>query len=65
MATLKKSKVIRIVPIDEDIWLESVKLEWEHRSPADRVVVAVAKRSQAAIITADQKIASFYSLVIW
>ncbi|WP_333030255.1 MULTISPECIES: PIN domain-containing protein [unclassified Microcoleus] len=65
IATLKKSNVIRIVPIDEDIWLESVKLEWEHRDPADRVVVAVAKRSQAAIITADQKIASFYSLVIW
>ena len=65
IATLKKSNVIRIVPIDEDIWLESVKLEWEHRDPADRVVVAVAKRNQAAIITADQKIASFYSLVIW
>lgn len=26
IATLKKSNVIRIVPIDEDIWLESVKL---------------------------------------
>jgi len=65
IATLKKSNVIRIVPIDEDIWLESVKLEWEDRDPADRVVVAVAKRSQAVIITADQKIASFYSLVIW
>ena len=43
----------------------SVKLEWEHRDPADRVVVAIAKRNQAAIITADRKIASFYSLVIW
>jgi PIN domain nuclease of toxin-antitoxin system len=65
IATLKKSNVIRIVPIDEDIWLESVKLEWEHRDPADRLVVAVAQRNQAAIITADRKIASFYSLVIW
>jgi PIN domain nuclease of toxin-antitoxin system len=65
VATLKKSNVVRIIPIDEEIWLESVKLEWEHRDPADRVVVAVAKRNQAAIITADQKIASFYSLVIW
>lgn len=65
IATLKKSNVVGIIPIDEDIWLESVKLEWEHRDPADRVVVAVAKRNQAAIITADRKIASFYSLVIW
>jgi PIN domain nuclease of toxin-antitoxin system len=53
------------IPIDEQIWLESVKLEWEHRDPVDRVVVAVAKKNQAAIITADKKIASFYSLVIW
>lgn len=34
----------------------SVKLEWEHRDPADRVVVAIAKRNQPAIITADRKI---------
>ena len=65
IATLKKSNVVRIIPIDEEIWLESVKLEWEHRDPVDRVVVAVAKVNQAAIITADKKIASFYSLVIW
>ncbi|MBD2775575.1 type II toxin-antitoxin system VapC family toxin [Iningainema tapete] len=65
IATLKQSNVIRIIPIDEEIWLASVKLEWEHRDPADRVVVAVAKKNQAAIITADQKIASFYSFVIW
>ncbi len=65
VATLKKSDVIRIIPIDEEIWLESVKLEWEHRDPADRVVVATAKINRAAIITADRKIASFYSSVIW
>ncbi|WP_414530207.1 type II toxin-antitoxin system VapC family toxin [Nodularia chucula] len=65
VTTLKKSDVIRIIPIDEDIWLESVKLEWEHRDPVDRVVVAVAKTNQASIITSDQKIASFYPLVIW
>lgn len=65
IATLKKSNVIRIVPIDEEIWLESVKLEWEHKDPVDRVVVAVAKINHASIITADRKIADFYPLVIW
>ncbi|MDF5719499.1 MAG: PIN domain-containing protein [Rhizonema sp. PD37] len=53
------------MPIDEEIWLESVKLEWEHRDPVDRVVVAVAKINEASIITADKKIANLYSLVIW
>ena len=65
LAALKKSDAIEIIPIDEEIWLESVKLKWEHRDPADRVVVAIAQRYQAAMITADQKIASFYGSVIW
>ncbi|GAA6618937.1 PIN domain-containing protein [Scytonema sp. NUACC26] len=49
----------------EEIWLESVKLKWEHRDPVDRVVVAVATRNQASLITADREIADFYPLVIW
>ncbi|MGB6300830.1 MAG: type II toxin-antitoxin system VapC family toxin [Rivularia sp. (in: cyanobacteria)] len=65
VASLKKTDVITIVPIDEDIWLESVKLEWQHRDPADRVVVALASRNQAPIITADTQIRNFYSEVIW
>jgi len=65
VASLKKSSVVRIVPIDEDIWLESVKLEWTHRDPADRIVVALASRNQASIITADREIRDFYSEVIW
>ena len=65
VASLKKSSVVNIVPIDEDIWLESVNLEWEHRDPADRVVVALARRNQAPIITADTEIRNFYSNVIW
>ncbi|NJL10185.1 MAG: type II toxin-antitoxin system VapC family toxin [Calothrix sp. SM1_7_51] len=65
LATLKKSDVIRIMAIDEDVWLESVKLEWEHRDPADRVVVAFARKNKAAILTSDKEITSFYSPVIW
>ena len=65
VATLKKSDVARIVPIDGDIWLKSVSLNWSHRDRADRVVVALAEIEQAAIITSDRKITSFYSQVIW
>ncbi len=65
VASLKKSSVVRIIPINEDLWLESVKLEWEHRDPVDRVVVALAKSNQASIITADREIIDFYSDVIW
>ena len=65
VATLKKSDVVQIIPIDEDIWLKSVSLDWTHRDPADRVVVALAEITQAAIITSDRQIKSFYSKVIW
>ncbi|MEL6458743.1 MAG: type II toxin-antitoxin system VapC family toxin [Cyanobacteria bacterium J06621_15] len=65
VSCLKKSDVIAIVPIDEDIWFESVNLEWEHRDPSDRVVVALASINQAPIITADTEIRKFYSNVIW
>ncbi|WP_042341413.1 type II toxin-antitoxin system VapC family toxin [Calothrix sp. PCC 7507] len=65
VASLKKSSVVSIVPIDEDVWLESVKLEWGHRDPVDRVVVALARSNQASILTADREIRNFYSDVIW
>ena len=65
VAVLKKSDVVTIVPINEDIWLKSVSLDWSHRDPADRVVVALAEIEQAAIMTSDRKILSFYSQVIW
>ena len=54
VATLKKSDVVQIIPVDEHIWLKSVKLNWTHRDPADRVVVALAEIEQAAIITSDR-----------
>ncbi|MEH1889177.1 MAG: PIN domain-containing protein [Nostoc sp.] len=65
VVTLKKSSAVEIVPIDENIWMESVNLEWGHRDLVDRVVVALSKSNQAAIITADKEIANFYSEVIW
>ncbi|KPQ40447.1 MAG: hypothetical protein HLUCCO16_02410 [Phormidium sp. OSCR] len=65
VAALKQSDVVKILPINEDIWLKTVQLEWDHRDPADRVVVAIAQMTDSSIITADTKIAQFYSSIIW
>ncbi len=62
---LQKSDVITIIPIDENLWLESVALEWSHKDPADRVIVALAQKYQADLITADKIIMGFYDSVIW
>ncbi|MEL6553943.1 MAG: type II toxin-antitoxin system VapC family toxin [Cyanobacteria bacterium J06621_11] len=65
LVALKQSNAIRIIPINADIWMKSVSLDWTHKDPADRVVVAMAKSYQAPIITSDQKIRDFYSDIIW
>jgi len=65
LEALQKSDVITIIPIDENLWLESVALEWSHKDPADRVIVALAQKYQADLITADKIIMEFYNFVIW
>ncbi|MGB5595441.1 MAG: type II toxin-antitoxin system VapC family toxin [Crocosphaera sp.] len=62
---LQQSDVISIIPIDENLWLKSVTLEWEHKDPAERLIVALAEQYNASIITKDQKIRGFYTSVIW
>ncbi|MGL5035586.1 MAG: type II toxin-antitoxin system VapC family toxin, partial [Microcystaceae cyanobacterium] len=42
--TLFRSDVLQIIPIDVDLWVDSVNLDWEHRDPTDRVVVALANQ---------------------
>jgi PIN domain nuclease of toxin-antitoxin system len=63
--TLQRSEVIQIVPIDTSLWVDSVNLDWEHRDPADRVVVALAQKYQAKLITKDNVIRDFYALTVW
>lgn len=65
VSRLKKSDVVKIVPVDADILLKSVDLEWIHRDPVDRIMVAMALNQSCSIITKDSKIREFYSEVIW
>jgi PIN domain nuclease of toxin-antitoxin system len=40
-------------------------LDWDHRDPADRVVVALATQRQARLITKDSVINDFYLATVW
>lgn len=55
------SKAFDIIDIDTDLWLEAVRLDWEHKDPADRLIVAYAKYYNYSIATTDLKIKSFYN----
>lgn len=63
--TLLRSDVVRVVPIDVGLWVDSVRLDWGHRDPADRVVVALAASHGARLITKDAVIKEFYGLTVW
>lgn len=44
---------VELVPTDASIWLRAAELEWDHRDPADRVIVATAQLRGVPILTKD------------
>ncbi len=62
---LRRTNVIEIVPVDETIWLENVALDWDHKDPADRTIVATARLKKLPILTVDRSISTFYKETIW
>ena len=56
---------LEILPVDHHVWLKNLSLDWDHRDPADRTIVAQAKLGGLPIITSDEKIRGFYTKCIW
>ena len=62
---LKQLDGFKFLPVDESIWIESLNLDWNHRDPADRVIVATAKKLQLPLVTNDKAIREFYRKTVW
>jgi len=63
---LERSNLVELVPVDTSIWLDSLALAWEHRDPADRVIVATALRKRVPLLTKDEVIrASRLVTTVW
>lgn len=63
---VKRTGAVRIVPVDEMIWLRSLALKWKHPDPADRVVVATALACEAPLLTKDAKMRRWHGVeTIW
>lgn len=56
---------LTILPITGETWVGNINLQWEHKDPADRTIVATAQLMQSWIVTSDQVITAFYSKVFW
>lgn len=58
---------VRFVPVDNEVAIQSVRLPGEfHPDPADRMIVALARRLSAALVTSDAKIQAYRHVkTIW
>jgi PIN domain nuclease of toxin-antitoxin system len=65
VARLQQLETLEILPVDVQTWLENLELDWDHRDPADRTVVALASRFGCPLVTSDQTIAGYYPETVW
>ena len=63
---LERGGVVRLLPVDVSIWLKSAELDWEHRDPADRVIVASAMLQGVPVLSKDDIIRGFEDVAtVW
>jgi len=62
---LQQLEKLDILPVEVETWLLNMTLDWQHRDPADRTIVATALRLNCPLITSDQAVRSFYQGSIW
>lgn len=63
---IERSAAVELVPVTTELWLRSLALAWDHRDPADRVIVATALARGVPVLTRDEPIrASGVVATIW
>jgi PIN domain nuclease of toxin-antitoxin system len=67
LAQVQRFRPMEFIPVDNEIGIEAVSLPGEfHNDPADRIIVATARKFGAPIITADDKILGYRHVrTIW
>lgn len=53
------------LPVGTRNRIDSVELDWDHRDPADRMIVATAALHASPIVTSNTVIRDFYSQTVW
>ncbi|MCX4157787.1 MULTISPECIES: type II toxin-antitoxin system VapC family toxin [Paraburkholderia] len=67
LATVSAIEAVRFIPVDVEIATKSVDLPGEfHRDPADRMIVATARKFAVPLVTKDEKIRAYPHIkTIW
>ncbi|WP_439537871.1 type II toxin-antitoxin system VapC family toxin [Methyloversatilis sp.] len=65
--TLSQIDAVQFVPVDGEIAVKSVQLPGDfHKDPADRIIVATARKFAAPLVSADEKIRAYpHVRAIW
>ncbi|HET6923041.1 MAG TPA: type II toxin-antitoxin system VapC family toxin [Anaeromyxobacteraceae bacterium] len=50
---------VELLAVDTRTWLRSLALDWDHRDPADRVIVATALLRGLPVLTKDASLRAF------
>ena len=67
LAAVADIEAVRFVPVDPEIAVKSVELPGEfHKDPADRMIVATARKFSVSLVTKDEKIRAYAHVrTIW
>lgn len=67
LSTVAKIETVQFVPVDVEISLRAVDLPGEfHKDPADRMIVATARKLAVPLVTKDEKIRAYAHVkTIW
>ncbi|MBF0492157.1 MAG: type II toxin-antitoxin system VapC family toxin [Deltaproteobacteria bacterium] len=60
-----ESEEAKIINISVQEWFDAIHLDWKHKDPVDRLIVAYAKRQDVPIVTSDKLIKKYYKNVLW
>jgi PIN domain nuclease of toxin-antitoxin system len=65
MTRIESMSGLSILPVDLPIWRQVLALDWDHRDPADRIIVATAMQHHATLLSSDRIIRAFYKQTVW
>ena len=62
---VQRVNALTFVPVDIRVWLRVLDLQWPHRDPADRVIVATAELNGLPLVSSDAEIGKYYAKTVW
>ena len=65
LENLEQTNRVEILPVDLSTWIRNLQLDWNHRDPVDRTIVATASLQNCPLVTSDNVLRSFYEKAVW